>query len=150
MALSAQRLEHWTLVTSDLARAKKFYTEVLEAKDIPREYPPGVEFGGTVIDLFPADEQHKPSPGSELQHHAYIITLEDFDPWTQQLRTHNVPIRFANFGMTRMSILFEDPDGYHFELTAPMDSPESARRELEKRGIPAGSGNRPPGARPRP
>jgi catechol 2,3-dioxygenase-like lactoylglutathione lyase family enzyme len=135
MALSAQRLEHWTLVSSDIPRSQKFYAEVLGAKPLRRNFPAGVEFGGTIIDFFQADAENKPSPGSDLQHHAYIVRLEDFDAWSEQLRRHGVPIRYANFGPVRMSILFDDPDGYHFELTVPMESPEAARREMEKRGI---------------
>ena len=57
-----------------------------------------------------------------------------------------MPVRFANHGQIRMSALFEDPDGYHFELVVVMDTKEQASRELEKRGIPLGAGNMLPGA----
>jgi catechol 2,3-dioxygenase-like lactoylglutathione lyase family enzyme len=133
MGLSAQRLDHWTLVTSDLARTRQFYTEVLDAEPIDRAFPAGVTFGGTTIDFFLAGDQQHPSPGTD--HHAYIIALQDFDAWTEQLRGHGVSVSFGNFGKTRMSLLFDDPDGYHFEFVVPMDSEEVAKRELEKRGI---------------
>jgi hypothetical protein len=42
-----------------------------------------------------------------------------------------------------MSMLFDDPDGYHFELVVPMDSEEVAQRELEKRGIQPRRGQSP-------
>src|SRR5829696_5018234 len=45
-----ERLDHWTLVTTDVARAKRFYTEVFGATPIDREWPPSVVFGGTIID----------------------------------------------------------------------------------------------------
>ena len=46
MALSAERLDHWTLVTSGLARTHQFYTEVLDAQPLDRRFPAGVTFGG--------------------------------------------------------------------------------------------------------
>lgn len=141
MGLSAERLDHWTLVTSDLARTQQFYTEVLGAEPLDRRFPAGVNFGGTTIDFFLESDQHHPSPGSD--HHAYTISLQDFDAWAEQLRDRGVSVSFANFGRTRMSMLFDDPDGYHFELVVPMDSEEIATRELEKRGIQPRSGQGP-------
>src|SRR5436190_59675 len=53
-----QRLEHWTLVSSDIDRTKRFYTEVLGAKAPERNVGPGgpvsVDLAGTIIDFFPA------------------------------------------------------------------------------------------------
>jgi catechol 2,3-dioxygenase-like lactoylglutathione lyase family enzyme len=141
MGLSAERLDHWTLVTSDLARTQQFYTEVLDAEPLTRRGPAGVNFGGTTIDFFLESDQYHPSPGAD--HHAYAISLQDFDAWAEQLRDHGVSVSFANFGRTRMSMLFDDPDGYHFELVVPMDSEEIATRELEKRGIQPRSGQGP-------
>ena len=133
MGLSAERLDHWTLVTSDLARTQQFYNEVLDAEPLDRASPAAVNFGGTTIDFFLESDQQHPSPGSD--HHAYAIALQDFDAWAEQLRKHGVSVSFANFGRTRMSMLFDDPDGYHFEFVVPMDSEEVAIREMEKRGI---------------
>jgi catechol 2,3-dioxygenase-like lactoylglutathione lyase family enzyme len=141
MSLSAQRLDHWTLVTSDLERTRQFYTEVLDAEPLQRARPAGVTFGGTTIDFFLESDSEHPSPGSD--HHAYTIALQDFDPWAERLRSNGVTVEFANFGRTRMSMLFDDPDGYHFELVVPMDSEEIARRELEKRGIQPRRGQAP-------
>ena len=133
MSLSAQRLDHWTLVTSDLERTCQFYTTVLDAQPLTRPRPAGVTFGGTTIDFFLETDTDHPSPGTD--HHAYIIALDDFDAWTAQLRANDVVVEFANFGRTRMSMLFDDPDGYHFELVVLMESEEMAQQELAKRGI---------------
>ena len=105
MGLSAERLDHWTLVTSDLARTQQFYNEVLDAEPLDRASPAAVNFGGTTIDFFLESDQQHPSPGSD--HHAYAIALQDFDAWAEQLRKHGVSVSFANFGRTRMSMLFE-------------------------------------------
>ena len=132
-----QRLEHWTLVSRDVDRTKRFYTEVLggEAPQRPGGAPACVNFAGTVIDFFPAEDGRQPSPGTTGQHHAYIIKLEDYDPWVEHLREHSVPTRLATHGLGRMSVYVDDPDGYHIELTVPFEDVETGRREIEKRGL---------------
>lgn len=129
-----QALEHWTLVTSDLARSRKFYVDVLGATPIDREFPPGVVFGDTTIDMFSANDEQHPEPGSLGQHHAYGIRLEDFDPWVEHLKKHDVPI-FVGSHSRHISIYLEDPDGYHFEFVVRFNSREEAQAEIERRGI---------------
>ena len=134
-----QRIEHWTLVTSDMERTKRFYIEVLGAKPPSgdRQGPECVLFGNTTIDFFLARGDRLPSPGSNGQHHAYVIELDDYDKWVKHLRKHEVAHRLATHGLRWMSIYLEDPDGYHFELTVPFGDDEAGRREMEKRGLPA-------------
>jgi len=135
MAPPVQRLEHWTLVTSDVARSKQFYVEVLGAEAQPREWPPAVEFAGTTIDLFAANDEQQPEPGSLGQHHAYEIRAEDYDAWVEHLKAHGALKFCASHGPARMSIYVDDPDGYHIELTVAFDDPAVGRREIEKRGL---------------
>jgi catechol-2,3-dioxygenase len=131
-----QKLEHWTLVSSDIERTKRFYTEVLGAESPERQGGPvSVNLAGTLIDFFPASDRQQPQPGSGGQHHAYIIRLEDYDPWVEHFRSKDVPIRMTTHGMGRMSIYVDDPDGYHIEFTVPFEDQETGRREIEKRGL---------------
>ncbi|HZT05458.1 MAG TPA: VOC family protein [Chloroflexota bacterium] len=134
-----ERIDHWTLVSSDIERTKRFYTEVLGAQSRERSRagggPVAVRLANTTIDFFEPDDHQRPSPGGEGQHHAYVIRYEDFDTWVERFRSFGIPLRFGNFG-TRMSIMFDDPDGYHFEFTVPMESRERARQELTRRGFP--------------
>ena len=131
-----QRLEHWTLVASDVERSKRFYVDVLGAKEPDRTGgPTSVDLAGTLIDLFPAGEGRQPSPGSGGQHHAYIIRLEDYDPWVEHLKAHEVPARLTTHGLGRISIYVDDPDGYHIEFTVPFENNEIGRQEIEKRGL---------------
>jgi catechol 2,3-dioxygenase-like lactoylglutathione lyase family enzyme len=131
-----QRLEHWTLVASDVQATKRFYTEVLGAKEPDRAGGPvSVNLAGTIIDFFPASEAQKPSPGSGGQHHAYIINLEDYDTWVEHLQAHDVPVRRTTHGLGRISIYVDDPDGYHIEFTVPFSDLEVGRAEIEKRGL---------------
>ena len=147
MAVSTQappveRIDHWTLVSSDIERTKRFFTEVLGAQSRNRGGAPGrgggpvaVTLANTTIDFFePNERQPKPSPGGEGQHHAYVIKDEDFDTWIERFRYFEVPLHFGQFG-NRMSMMFDDPDGYHFEFTVPFEDREKARQELERRGL---------------
>jgi len=142
-----QRFDHWTLVSRDVERSKRFYTEILGAQEREAsEGPASVTLAGTIIDLFPTIDQWgwQPSPGSGGQHHAYIIKLEDCEPWLEHFRTHNVPTRLMAHGLIRISIYVDDPDGYHIELTVPFEDPEFARREIAKRGLLQDVDRRPP------
>ena len=135
-APSVERLEHWTLVASDVERTKRFYTQVLGAVEPERPGGPvSVNLAGTIIDFFPAGEGRAPSPGGGGQHHAYIIKLEEYDPWVEHFKAHSVKMRLTTHGMHRISIYFDDPDGYHFEFTVPFESDEAGRPEIEKRGL---------------
>jgi catechol-2,3-dioxygenase len=134
-----QRLEHWTLVASDVERSRRFYIDVLGASPPPRVGGPvSVSLAGTIIDIFPANDRQQPSPGGGGQHHAYIIRLEDYDPWVEHFEETGVHTRLTTHGLGRMSIYVDDPDGYHIELTVPFEDHEQGRREIEKRGLAVG------------
>ena len=131
-----QRLEHWTLVSRDVERSKRFYLEVMGAEPPERVGGPvSVSLAGTIIDIFLANDRQQPSPGSGGQHHAYIIRLEDYDPWVEHLKAHDVETRLTTHGLGRISIYVDDPDGYHIELTVPFNDPEQGRKEIQKRGL---------------
>ena len=136
-APAVQHLEHWTLVTSDMERTKRFYREVLGATEAQRisAGPECLVLGTTSIDCFPVRAERHPSPGDGGQHHAYVIKLEDYDPWVEHLKAHGVPHRLATHGLRWMSIYLDDPDGYHFELTVKFGDDESGRAEMAKRGL---------------
>src|SRR5438874_10580145 len=137
-APTVERIDHWTLVSSDVERTKRFYTEVLGAQSRDRGQRPGggggpvaVTLANTTIDFFePNEHQPRPSPGGEGQHHCYVIKHEDFDTWRERFSSFGVPLHYGNFG-TRMSLMFDDPDGYHFEFTVPLESREKAQQELK-------------------
>jgi catechol 2,3-dioxygenase-like lactoylglutathione lyase family enzyme len=135
MALTIGKLEHWTLVTKDVDQAKRFYTEVLGATEVAREWPPAVALGNTTIDLFAANDEQRPEPGSPGQHHAYHIELDDYDRWVEHIKSKGVQPFLAHHGSRRLSIYVDDPDGYHIELTATVEDDEQGRREIERRGL---------------
>lgn len=135
-APSVERLEHWTLVTNDIDKTKRFYQDVLGAKEPNRDGGPiSVELANTVIDFFPAGEERQPSPGSGGQHHAYVIPLSDYDAWVEQFKKNDVKTRLATHRLHRTSIYFDDPDGYHFEFFCEFPNDEIGRQEIAKRGL---------------
>ncbi len=129
-----QKFEHWTLVCSDLERTKHFYSEVIGGELLSRD-PTSVRLADTIIDLFPARGGREVRHGGAGQHHAYVIRLEDYDPWVEHLRRNEVPVRLTHHGMGRLSLYMEDPDGYTIELFVPFESEDEGRREIEKRGV---------------
>jgi len=102
-APAIQRLDHWTLVTTDVERTRRFYADVLGAK-LPERTggPASVNLAGTVIDFFPASEDNPPSPGGWGQHHAYIIELAEYDRWVEHLRGNGVAYRRTTHGLHRI------------------------------------------------
>jgi len=143
-APAIDRIHHWTLVSSDIERTMKFYTEVLGANPIVRRGgaeggpggPTSVTLANCRIDFFRANDEYQPLPGSEGQHHAYAIKQEDWDTWVERFTHFGIPIRFANFGTSNsMWMTVDDPDGYHIELRVVLDTHREARGELIKRGV---------------
>jgi catechol 2,3-dioxygenase-like lactoylglutathione lyase family enzyme len=138
-----QKLEHWTLISSDLARTRRWYAEVLGAAVVDdSNRPPCLELAGTLIDIFPSGgvtpaglSLEAPAPGSIGQHHAYVVELQDFDDWVAHLKAIGQKHRLTAHGLGRMSIYVDDPDGYHIELTVAFDDLEKGRHEIEKRGL---------------
>ena len=135
MRPTVEDLSHWTLVSTDVPRTIRYYEEALGATRLPRAWPPSVQLGNTVIDVFPATGDQQPLPGSLGQHHAYNIRLEDYDAWVERLRARDFPGRPACHGDHIMSVYTQDPDGYHIELVVHFDDAEQGRREIAKRGI---------------
>jgi catechol 2,3-dioxygenase-like lactoylglutathione lyase family enzyme len=141
-----ERLHHWTLISRDVERAKRFYVDILGAEDCrPSEGPTSVNLAGTVIDIFPANDPFpgQPAPGTGAQHHAYLVALDDYERWIEHFKSNGVRFTPRAHGVTRLSIYVDDLDGYHIELTVLFDDGDVGRREIEKRGLLPRPGERP-------
>jgi catechol 2,3-dioxygenase-like lactoylglutathione lyase family enzyme len=130
-----QKLEHWTLVASDVERTRRWYVDTLGAGTVERDGPTCVNLAGTIIDLFPTGGDRSPMPGSGGQHHAYIIKIEDYDAFAAHFEALGQQYRRATHGLGRLSLYVDDPDGYHIELTVPFADRDTGRAEIEKRGM---------------
>ena len=136
------RFHHFTLVCRDIQESLRFYTEVLGATierhrrrnvGAPGGYGPiGIEIGNVTIDLFQADGDWKPFPGTYAQHYAFQIPWEAADAWFAHMKEHGVPLAIHPTSDRVISIYFTDPSGYHLELNMRSDSPEQIRREAQR------------------
>jgi catechol 2,3-dioxygenase-like lactoylglutathione lyase family enzyme len=137
-------LAHYALVVSDIEATSRWYHDVLGAKVSPRQpgFPPQIVLADTVIDMFPGGGTSpaglpfgRPAPGSIGQHHAFAISLEDYDAWVSHLDTSGQQYRCAAHGTRFMSIYVDDPDGYHVELTVIFTDDSKGADEIGKRGL---------------
>ncbi len=129
--ITVSGVHHVRLIVTDVPRSLEFYTSLLNFK-LAVELPPGVVMsnGNMLLGLTPAWEQSEAIVGDKfsanrvgLDHLSFSVAnraeLEKavalFD---QKGVTHGEITDLIPFGITILS--FNDPDGIHVELTAPI------------------------------
>ena len=117
------RSHHIALRVTDYARARQFYTEVLEMPVLGQIPGKEIEFlgiGGTTIELMGgAEPESLAKPQAGLMHLAFEV--EDVDATYRELRDRGVTftIEPKSVGDLRVAF-FLDPDGNELELfTSP-------------------------------
>ena len=125
-----KRIDHVEIVTDQLDRTEKFYTEVLgfrvKARDRIERSGLGVpidlvylDLGGTVVELI-AYEGAAIDPAPQNEHLGYrMIALEvdDMQKATNYLRTKGVEVVWGpRVRETYSRAEIRDPNGYHIEL----------------------------------
>jgi len=120
-----ERIAHVVLKVRNLARSRKFYTQVL-GMDVMKESPEiGMLFLANnrrdhhEIALLEVGPQAEAPRANEigLVHVAFRLrTEEDLRAAYKELKEREVPISFTvNHGITK-SVYFRDPDGYELEV----------------------------------
>ncbi len=115
------RSHHIALRVTDYARARQFYTEVLELPVMGQIPGKEIEFlgiGGTTIELMGgADPESLAKPQAGLIHLAFEV--EDVDATYRELRDRGVTftVEPKSVGDLRVAF-FVDPDGNELELFA--------------------------------
>jgi len=120
-----ERIAHVVLKVRNLARSRKFYTQVL-GMDVMKESPEiGMLFLANnrrdhhEIALLEVGPQAEAPRANEigLVHIAFRLrTEEDLRAAYKELKEREVPISFTvNHGITK-SVYFRDPDGYELEV----------------------------------
>lgn len=113
------RSHHIALKVTDYARARQFYTEVLEMPVLGQIPGKEIEFlgiGGTTIELMGgAQPENLAKPQAGLTHLAFEV--EDVDATYRELRDRGVTftIEPKSVGDLRVAF-FVDPDGNELEL----------------------------------
>ena len=127
-------VHHLRLTVSDVARSRKFYTEVLDFK-LAVELPPGVLLanGSVLLGMGPSPDPERAIRGDRfdenrvgLDHLSFAVASRD--------DLERAARRFDEFGVPRGEIkdlgpdfgiyvlVFRDPDNIQMELTAPYPS----------------------------
>ena len=111
-------LNHIVLHVRDVARAKKFYTELL-GMTVYRENPRQVfmHCGHQGVALFEQGEDPPLTAGNDLNHLAFDITTGAYEAVKAELEQHGVAVS-GRPGDARC-IYFHDPDGHRLQLMVP-------------------------------
>ena len=138
------QFDHFTVVCRDLDESIRFYRDVLgatvtrparpsRAPGSPAGLAPvGIQIGNIGMDLFQADGDWQPYPGTFAQHFAFRIRWEEVDEWFAHLRTHGIQLKVHPAGAEVISLYFEDPTGYHLELNLQSKDPGQVIRERDR------------------
>lgn len=138
-------LHHITLISSDIQRTTRFYTDLLGLRLIKQtvnfDDPSAKHFyfgdaagtPGTVITYFDWPHLPRGATGVGLTHH-YALAVEDEDElarWWVRLRRHGVEVTNPRPRRYFTSIYFNDPDGVFLEIATRgpgflIDEPEHA------------------------
>ena len=139
-----ERIAHVVLKVRDVARSKKFYTEVL-GMDVMSEIPmPRILFLANnrrdhhEIALLEVGPQAPPPPANAigLVHVAFRLrSEEELRAAYKELKEKDVPISFTvNHGITK-SVYFFDPDGHELEVYCDNPPEEYAKLPNSYMGV---------------
>jgi catechol 2,3-dioxygenase-like lactoylglutathione lyase family enzyme len=151
-------LAHFTIPVRNVARAERFYTEVLGADVVRRSRPDpetseaglsvqqkqarilarkgtgrnwiAVKLGDQVFDLFEELLGPWPARDNPHQHPHYAFEVESLEVAMEQLRSRGIPYAYCSFNGPGVGIYFLDPDGHHLEFVKSHGQ--------SKEGIPEG------------
>ncbi len=120
------------LYVDDLARAQRFYEDILELKPVfadgrLRAYDVG---GRSILLVFQrgASVETVTRPGGSIPGHdgsgplhcAFAVSAGEFSGWKEHLSAHGIPIEGCmDWPRGGKSIYFRDPDGHLLELATP-------------------------------
>jgi catechol 2,3-dioxygenase-like lactoylglutathione lyase family enzyme len=124
--MKIQTLDHIAIISKDIGRSVKWYTEVLGLEHVFKGQWDGVptfvvtKENNTGIAIFPSDtDSPKSRPDGDyliVDHFAFRISGEDFEKAQSELKEKGIEIRVADHIVAK-SIYMHDPDGHKVELT---------------------------------
>ena len=125
MAPPIKRFEGASFVSTDIEATLHFWIDfvggdLVNAGTEDGGAPWQVSVGGVVLDFYQATDRQQPAPGTQSQHYCWDCDPLEFDFWVNQgLQWQMKPksIGFHHNGK-EMSLYWDDPDGYHFEVAS--------------------------------
>lgn len=122
--MKLEGLDHLAISVADPAASAAWYAEVLGLERHHEEvwggFPIFMLAGSSGLAIFP---QGSPSPEpvrydgvSEFRHLAFRVDRENFERARAELAARGIPTEFEDHEISH-SIYFDDPDGFHLEIT---------------------------------
>jgi catechol 2,3-dioxygenase-like lactoylglutathione lyase family enzyme len=116
-SLAVERLDHVSIIVTDVARALAFYTGVLGLKEIPR--PKSFDFPGAWLQVGP-EVIHllgQPTPDPRGRRH-FCLWVSDVHSAARYIETKGLPVRWdTKYKIEDIDRFFtEDPDGNRVEI----------------------------------
>lgn len=119
-------LQHTTIVVSNFAKSKKFYTEILGLKDLKATWLPEKQMFlslGNNLELHMGEVPGVEIKPSRFNH--FAISTNDLDSYLEHLKAHNITYSTLGGGKENFvqkrpdgvrQTFIQDPDGYWVEI----------------------------------
>ncbi len=117
-------LDHVAISVADPAASAAWYAEVLglerHYEEIWGPYPVFMLSGSSGVAIFPQRQSTRAPVGyegaSEFRHLAFRADRENFEQARTELAARGIPTQFEDHQVSQ-SLYFDDPDGFHLEIT---------------------------------
>ena len=139
-AASVTRYEGASIVASDIPTTLHFWVDFVGGELISEGTADGrlpwrVDVAGSVIEIYRVAARQTPSPGAGNQHYCWDVEPTDFDWWIERGRSWGMRPKSisAHHNGIELSLYWDDPDGYHFEVAAHYCTDFELRKARESR-----------------
>jgi catechol 2,3-dioxygenase-like lactoylglutathione lyase family enzyme len=122
--LKLEDLDHVAIAVADPQSSAAWYTEVLgmerRYEEVWGDVPIFMCAGTSAIAVFPRRRAGREGVtldgGSEVRHIAFRADRANFDRARAELEARGIQTEFEDHGISH-SVYFDDPDGFHLEIT---------------------------------
>src|SRR4051812_7828191 len=120
-----QRFEGVSIVSSNIPATLHFWVDFVGGQLVADGSEDGrvpwqVALGGSVVEIYHETTEQHASPGAGNQHFCWDIEPVDVDWWMEHAldwRMRPIHVSMHHNGL-ELSLFWDDPDGYHFEVAA--------------------------------
>jgi hypothetical protein len=120
-----KRYEGASFISTDFDASRHFWVdfvggELVSEGTLDGRLPMRIALGGVMLEFYQATAEQQPAPGSGSQHYCWDTEPTDFDFWVKHGLEWELKPESISFHANgkEMSIYWDDPDGYHFEVSS--------------------------------